>query len=130
LAHSFIHQITRGRCPTWLNEGIAMLLEDRTSARNGRQLARLFVAGVHVPYNLLESDFINLRTDQADVAYAQSLAAAEFIHRNHGMSDLVRLLQRIGEGSGNEAAMRAVLRLGYAELERDIGEYLKRTYGE
>jgi tetratricopeptide (TPR) repeat protein len=130
LAHSFIHQITRGRCPTWLNEGLAMLIEDRTSARNGRQLARLFAVGVHVPYNMLESDFVNLRADQADIAYAQSLAAAEFIHRTYGMGDLVRVLQRIGEGSGNEAALRATLRLGYAQLERDVGEYLKRTYGD
>src|SRR6185312_2225186 len=30
LAHSFINQVTQGRCPQWLNEGIAQMLEPRS----------------------------------------------------------------------------------------------------
>jgi hypothetical protein len=35
LTHSFIAQITHGRAPTWLNEGIAQLEEGRSTAEIG-----------------------------------------------------------------------------------------------
>ena len=42
LAHSFINQISAGRCPPWLHEGIAQLLEPKSLGSDGHQLARLF----------------------------------------------------------------------------------------
>src|SRR5256714_2055171 len=42
LSHSFINQLTRGRCPQWLNEGVAQLMEEKDIARyGGPQLARI-----------------------------------------------------------------------------------------
>src|ERR1700726_3930809 len=40
LAHSFINQLSAGRCPHWLHEGVAQLLEPRTLGTDGRQLAQ------------------------------------------------------------------------------------------
>ena len=42
LAHSFITQLSGGRCPPWLHEGIAQLLEPRSLGGDGHQLALLF----------------------------------------------------------------------------------------
>ena len=129
LAHSFVRHLTHGRCPTWLNEGVAQLLEPRTSGAQGRILARVFADGRQVPINILESSFLQLSGDQARVAYAESLAAAEYIAATYGVSDLRRILERIGEGAATEAALRATIHSGYADLEQEIGAYLKRTYG-
>src|SRR5262249_25474866 len=41
LAHSFINQLSAGRCPPWLHEGIAQLLEPKNLGSEGRQLAQL-----------------------------------------------------------------------------------------
>jgi tetratricopeptide (TPR) repeat protein len=130
LAHSFINQITRNRCPVWLNEGVAMVLEPRTSASHGRQLAQLFAAERHLPLGVLEGSFMRLSQNQATLAYLESLAAVEYIRETYGMGDVVRVLERIGEGSTAEAALRATVRAGYGRLEEDIAAYLKRTYGE
>jgi len=42
LAHSFINQVSGGRCPQWLNEGIAQALEPKSLSSRGRRLAELF----------------------------------------------------------------------------------------
>jgi tetratricopeptide (TPR) repeat protein len=130
LAHSFINQISRGHAPQWLHEGVAQALEPRTTRASGRQLARLFDAGREVPFNMLEDSFAKLSGDEATIAYSESLAAVEFIRSTYGMSDVRRILQRIGDGASPEAALRATIHSGYAGLEQDVGAYLKKTYGE
>ena len=129
LAHSFIAQITRNRCPTWLNEGIAQAVEPQTAQPYGAALARMFAAGHEVPLNQLEGSFGSFDDRMAAIAYGESLAAVEYINQTYGMSDAVRILQRIGEGASTEAALRAVVHSGYESFEQDVGTYLKRTYG-
>ncbi|HXZ27723.1 MAG TPA: peptidase MA family metallohydrolase [Terriglobales bacterium] len=130
LAHSFINQITHGRCPVWLNEGVAMAVEPRSSAGYGRELARVFATQTNIPLNQLEGSFLNFSPQQAAVAYAESLAAVEYIRDTYGMSDVQRILQRIGEGASTESALRATIHDGYAQLQDEIAAYLKRTYGD
>lgn len=129
LAHSFIDQMTRNRCPVWLNEGVAQLVEPKNSSRNGAALATVFTNGQEVPLGMLEAPFSGLTTDQARLAYAESLAATETIAQTYGMSDVVSILTRIGEGATPEAAMRATIHSGYKDLEEETGRYLKRNYG-
>jgi tetratricopeptide (TPR) repeat protein len=129
LAHSFVNQITHGRCPTWLNEGVAQALEPRSSSGHGRALAQLFASGQQIHLNGLEGPFNSFSTQQAVVAYAESLAAVEYIRDTYGMSDVVRILERIGQGSSTEAALRSTIHSGYASLEEEIGQYLAKTYG-
>jgi len=130
LAHSFIAQITRNRCPTWLNEGIAQSVEPQTTQPYGAGLARMFAAGSEVHLNQLEGSFGSFDDRMAAIAYGESLAAVEYIVQTYGMSDVVRILQRIGEGASSEAALRAVVHSGYDSFEQDVGQYLKKTYGE
>lgn len=129
LTHSFVAQITHSRAPGWLNEGIAQLEEGRSTVEIGQRLAALYASGNQVPLSQLEGGFQGFSTPEAFVAYAESLAAAEYIRQNYTMADLARLLQRLGEGQSMEAALRSTLHGGYADLETEITTYLKRTYG-
>lgn len=130
LAHSFIGQITRNRCPTWLNEGIAQSVEPQSARPYGATLSRMFAAGREVPISQLEGSFGSFDDRMAAIAYGESLAAVEYIVQTYGMSDAVRILQRIGEGASTESALRAVVHSGYDSFEQDVGQYLKRTYGQ
>jgi len=129
LTHSFINQITHGRAPTWLNEGIAELEEGRSTTEIGPRLAALYASGRQVPLSQLEAGFQGYSAAEASVAYAESLAAVEYIRNSYGMADLARLLQRLGEGQSVEAALRSTIHGGYAELEAEITAYLKKNYG-
>jgi Tfp pilus assembly protein PilF len=129
LAHSFINYISRGRCPQWLHEGIAQMVEPRNLSGRGRRLAQLFLAQRALPYNMLEGGFLSLSSAEATVAYDESLAAVEYIQETYGMSDVQRILQRMAEGSTPEAALRATVHSGYRELEGEVGKFLASKYG-
>ena len=129
LTHSFIQQITHGHAPIWLHEGIAQLEEGRTTSAYGMRLAALYASGNAVPLYMLEGSFVNLNSEEASVAYAESLAAVEYIRNTYGMSDVARLLQRLGDGQPMESALRSTIHEGYAGLEAEMTNYLKKNYG-
>ena len=129
LAHSFVTQISGGRCPMWLHEGIAQFLEPRNLSGQGRQLSQLFQAQKEIPLNVLEGSFMNFSGPQAYVAYAESLAAVSYINDSYGMSDVQRILQRLAEGNSTEAALRATIRVDYGQMQTDLARYLADRYG-
>ncbi len=130
LAHSFINQISSGRCPPWLNEGIAQILEPRSLGGDGPALARLFKAERDIPLNELEGSFLRFSGTKASVAYAESLAAVSYINDSYGMGDLQKILERLGQGSSTEAALRATIHSDYGQLESEIAKYLADKYGQ
>jgi hypothetical protein len=129
LAHSFINQLSNGRCPQWLNEGIAQLIEPKSLTANGRTLAQIFKAQQEIPFNALETSFIRFSDVQALLAYQESLAAADYINDTYGMSDLRRILERIGQGSSPEAALRMTIHSNYGEFQDEVAKYLADKYG-
>jgi tetratricopeptide (TPR) repeat protein len=129
LTHSFVAQITHSRAPAWLNEGVAELEQGLTTGAIGPRLAALYASGRQVPLNQLEGEFQSYSSMEASVAYAESLAAVEYIRATYGMSDVARLLQRMGEGQSVESALRSTVHAGYAQLETEITNYLKKNYG-
>ena len=130
LAHSFINQLSGGRCPQWLNEGIAQAMEPKSLSSHGRRLAELFKAQQEIPFNALEGSFMRLSSMEASLAYDESLAAVQFIIETRGASDLQRILQRLAEGNSTESALRATIHDDYGRLQDDVGRYLKSKYGD
>ena len=130
LAHSFINQLSSGRCPQWLNEGIAQAVEPKSLSSRGRRLAELFKAQQEIPFNALEGSFMRFSPMEAILAYDESLAAVQFISDTYGMSDVQRLLQRLGEGNSTEASLRATIHDDYGQLQNEVSKYLISKYGD
>ena len=130
LAHSFINQLSGGRCPQWLNEGIAQAMEPKSLSSRGRRLAQLFKAQQEIPYNALEGSFMRFSGMEAILAYDESLAAVQFIIDTQSMSDLQRILQRLAEGNSTETALRATIHDDYGRLQDEVGRYLISKYGD
>jgi tetratricopeptide (TPR) repeat protein len=128
LAHSFINLASNGRAPTWLNEGIAQLEEPQSIARDGKRLASLYSSGHNIPLNQLETSFTRFSEAEAAVAYAQSLASAEYIREVYGISSLSLMLKRLAEGQSNETALRSAVHSGYAEFDRELSLWLTKNY--
>jgi tetratricopeptide (TPR) repeat protein len=129
LAHSFINQLSAGRCPLWLHEGIAQLLEPKSLGSDGRQLAQLFKSQRNIPLNVLEGSFMRFSGGEAYVAYAESLAAVSYVNDSYGMGDIQRIIQLLSQGSSTEAALRATIHSDYGQLESDLAKYLSDKYG-
>ena len=129
LTHSFIEQVTVGRCPQWLNEGIAQMLEPRSLNRGGAFMAQLFKTEREIPLNSLEGGFSSLSGTQADVVYMESLATVSYIRDHYGMSDVLRILEKLGQGESIESAMRSTIHCDYRQLQEETGAALIQQFG-
>jgi tetratricopeptide (TPR) repeat protein len=129
LTHSFVGQKTRGHAPTWIQEGLAQWMEGERSSDSADDLARAYKDG-HAPSpSSLEGSWMGLPSDAAGHAYAWALANIEYIVQAGGMGDIERILDRIGDGSSTEAALREVLHSDYNDLMQSTADYLRKTYG-
>lgn len=126
LTHSFLSALAGGRCPVWLNEGVAQLMEPRSASPYASQLSPLFLQCKAIPFAILEHPFTRFSPLQAEVAYAESVAAVEYLNGRYGMSEIVRTLESIGSGVEPETALRNSTGMDYSVLGQRIGESLAR----
>lgn len=128
LTHSFVGQKSRGRAPTWLQEGIAQWMEGRRSSSVAGALVEAAAQGQAPPLATMEGSWMSLSGNSAAFAYAWSLAVVESIIEAGGVSDISRLLDRIAVSSSSEATLQETLHLNYADLSQQTVVYLKRAY--
>jgi tetratricopeptide (TPR) repeat protein len=127
LTHSFLSFLAGGRCPTWLNEGMAQMMEPRSSSTFAQPLAALFQQRKEIPFSVLEHPFIRFSDAQAQVAYAESLSGVEYLRERYGMGEVLRMLRNTGSGVEPELALRQSTGMDYSTLEQRIGEYLAKS---
>ena len=125
LAHSFIRQATNGRCPVWLNEGLAQLVEPRSASPYRPQLARLFASGNEAPLDALEGSFIGYSSNQAAVAYIESLAYVEYIRDTYGINRIADIMRYLSEGEAPETALKSAIHEDYSQLEEEFARHLR-----
>jgi tetratricopeptide (TPR) repeat protein len=118
LAHSFIAARTGGNCPVWLQEGVSQWLEGGDPGREDARLAGLARKGALPSLVTLEGPFDELGTTDAEIAYAQSLSAVNFILVQSGEAGLVRLLSALGDRLPSEEAIPVALAMSYPELQK------------
>ena len=128
LTHSFVGQKTRGRAPTWLQEGLAQWMEGRRSRDAASALVQIADKKAAEPFGQMEGSWMGLSGDSATYSYAWSLAAVESIIREGGMSDIEKLLDHIATEPSTELALQDSLRLSYADLAQQTTSYLRHEY--
>jgi tetratricopeptide (TPR) repeat protein len=128
LTHSFVRQMTQGRCPQWVHEGLAQWMEGRRSDAAARALIYAYEHQSAPPLRALEGSWMGFSSPQAGMAYAWSLAVVEYIVANSGMWGVERLLEQLASGAAAEPALGSALQTNYEDIERETVEYLKRTY--
>jgi tetratricopeptide (TPR) repeat protein len=128
LTHSFVAQKTAGKCPVWLQEGIAQYMEGKRSASAAGSLSAAYERHMEFSLASYETSWMNLPRDIASNAYAWSLATVEAIISVNGMVDIERILDRIAAQSAPEDAIHAVLHDSYADLTQSTVQYLRKAY--
>ncbi len=129
LTHSFVRQKTRANAPTWMQEGIAQWMEGKRSGASASLLLRVYDAKQAMSLADLQGPWMRLSNELAAYAYAWALANVEYIIQVDGMTDVNRILDRMGAGSTAEAAVREVLHSDYDDLMQSTAQYLRKTYG-
>jgi hypothetical protein len=96
LAHEMVHACLSmlGQWPSWLQEGVAQKLSgDRLSPAVRKKITELTSTGRLPGLNDLGRDWSHLDAEQAQGAYAMSLAAVELFYENYGGLGLRNLLR-------------------------------------
>jgi len=121
LAHEFTHALVKSlaprRVPTWVDEGLAVVLETgdlKWAERLARQAPSL------IPLPRLHDGFLSLPADQVPLAYAESaLAVRMLIERGEALS-LASLLQDLAQGRDFAEAFERHFYLSYSDFHSDF----------
>jgi tetratricopeptide (TPR) repeat protein len=130
LTHSFVRQVSQGRCPQWFNEGLAQLEEGKKTEGVGAELARSTATGQAPPYSTLEGSFVNLPDTQARQAYAKSLAALEYLRDAHGMAEIRQMLRLMASKPEFSSILQQELQMTYPRFDEEVAAYVLQRYGK
>ncbi len=128
LTHSFVYQKTAGRCPTWLQEGVAQWMEGRRTGPDAVQLVEFYQDGKGKPLRYLDGSWMGLSLSEARYAYGWALAVVEAIEADSGSDGLDRLLDATRTEPSRDAALLRALRTNFSSLDDATADYLRRTY--
>lgn len=127
LTHSFLFQKTQGRCPTWLQEGMAQWISGRRIGPDAAQLLAIHQSSGK-SLRSIEGNWMNMSNAESWFAYGWALATVETIQEQFGADGINRLLEAQRTESSQEAALRQGLRMNFSELDEATVAYLKKTY--
>jgi tetratricopeptide (TPR) repeat protein len=121
LAHEFTHALIRSMAtrgvPTWLNEGLASVLEGDNQEWAEKTLAKLD----RLPsLTALSPPFTKLGGADAQVAYAASALAAKRLLDEAGGPAIANLLRDLGDGVPFDAAFLRRIQKSLAEFENSL----------
>ncbi len=124
--HVVVHRITNGRCPVWLNEGLAQFMQVRSGASPDPWMRpSVLGSGRSIPsLRSLSAPFLNLGTRDALRAYVTSYFAVKFLVDEYGLTYASRLLEEVGKGVSVDMALREVIGIGITEFEQRFHQYL------
>lgn len=123
--HAVIQDLTNGRCPQWLNEGLAEY-EGAKQADRPLPLLRAAVQANHViPWLELSDHFsYQLSSQEVGLAYEQSYSLASYLVNRYGFWRIRNLLKRFAGGQAWDAACVEEFRLKLPRLESNWRETL------
>lgn len=123
--HAVVHEVTGGRAPVWLHEGLAQMNEGR--ALDHKQLARgLMAHGGPMPLRYLEGSFMEMPAAHARLAYLESLLAIKYLDSEVGPFALRELLRHLSEGNGIAKAISELTYRDYDTFDKNFRKWAKQ----
>jgi len=126
--HVVVDSVTRGNCPTWIQEGLAMYEEGTSEAERGHFLASALKQDSLIPLVSLNRSFLGLEEDEAQLAYAESFSAMKYLVDTYGLVKVREILELLATNSSIDFALRSTINLDYSQFEDEWRQYLMVKY--
>lgn len=123
--HALVHDLSKNRCPIWLNEGLATLQESRVSPPDLAPVRAALKQGKLPAWERLWSQ-VDYDPATLHLNYPTSYLIAQYLVNRGGWRRMVALLRRLGQGFPVQDALRAEYQMEPAALERDWRAWLNR----
>jgi tetratricopeptide (TPR) repeat protein len=126
LAHVITLQLSKGRVPRWLTEGLSVYEERKVSKTWYREDERTLIDAIASDEVLTLAD-VNaaFRGPRVMYAYYQSGLMCEMIERDFGFEKLREMVRLYGEGLDDAAVVRTALSIEPAEFDKRFMAYAK-----
>jgi hypothetical protein len=125
-SHSFLNNLTKGRCPGWLDEGLAQLFEGEESQLSKHAIKNWFSSRIVVPFSMLKGGFTKLDHKLVPNAYAQSFFSAKYIRDTFSTETLKNYFNSLHNGEDSESAFRDHFGFSTNQLERSLHSLINK----
>ena len=124
--HAVVHDLSRGGCPIWLQEGLAQTQESRVAAVEVDRVQTALEEGKLPAWDPLWSES---SYDEASMSlnYQTSFSIAQYLVRRWSWREMTQLLERLGQGYPMRDALRAQYRTDPAVIEKEWRAWLRRN---
>lgn len=122
--HAIIHDLAKGNCPRWLNEGLSELQGEKIEANPEELLQVATATGNLIPLGRLDSAFDSPDTSAVALGYQQSRSLASYLVKTVGYRRVRKLLDSLGQDTPVEIAMRRSCNRSLTQLEAEWKEWL------
>ena len=115
-AHLLIDLLAQGRCPNWLDEGLAQFIARPLMNSEKTRLQQASRDKYLLPLRLLQKPFRTLPEKQRRLAYLQSYAITKYLIQRFGFAALRNVLKHLGDEKSTDTAFQAV----FGKTEKEI----------
>ena len=127
--HAVINALSGGRCPCWLDEGIAQWSEGSENPALEPALRKWLVRQDPVPLGILQGGFTKLSASMVPAAYAQSLFAANSVMNSFGFEKLSKFMETLRGGEDHGDAFQESFGVSEKQFEQRLGVDLIKWAG-
>lgn len=124
-AHALINSLSDGKCPGWLDEGLAQWSEGVENPALKPALLNWLKNKNPVPFELLQGGFTKLTPNMVPAAYAQSLFATNTLISTHGFQSIGAYFKHLRTGKSTEESFREAYSLTERGFEQSLRSSLK-----
>ena len=142
--HEYVHFIVntnvgKSGVPAWFNEGLAeyyqtFVMEEDIKAKLGipqNDHLALLQQNKLLPldsfFNTSNSSLLGHGSGARSVFYAQAWAVVHYLIANQKTAGLDKYLSRSMKGNVDEAAFRDAFQMSYAQMEKELGQYVRKA---
>lgn len=122
--HAIISALSGGKCPGWLDEGLAQWAEGTENPALQLALVSWIRKNPAVPLALLQGGFTRLETRMVAAAYAESLFASNTLMKSFGASALRDYFNRLRDGADRADAFEGAFGINEELFEKRLASAL------
>ena len=126
--HAILYDLTQGRCPRWLDEGLATYEGKRYGSQEFDQLAVAFANHQLVPLSQLDQQFsFNLPQRAVALGYQEAYSLVRYLIERYGFWRVRRILKALGSGAAMDEVIGQELHLKPVRLEQAWQEWIPQS---
>jgi len=127
--HAAVNRLSAGRCPGWLDEGLAQWFEGQGAAAPAAILRSWSARHPPIPLVQMQRGFTRMEEERAKAAYAQSLLAVKDLMRTYGISAFRRYFAALRTGQAADEAFARSFGIPLDGFERRLRIKISRGGG-